>query len=106
MAQKYSRLLQINPDNNNAFELRNSILAEYFAMSKRQEHIVDAEGNRDPSISMTIGIDGVKLSKVQRFLWDLSEKVVLDKFIFTESLADTGYVFDCSKAQGTRERKC
>ena len=106
VAQKYSRLLQINPDNNNAFELRNSYLEDYFAESKRQELIVDAEGNRDPTISMTIRIDGVKLSKVQRFLWDLSEKVVLDKFTFTESLADSGYVFDCSKAQGTREWKC
>ena len=104
VAQKYSRLLYINPDNDNVFVLRNSYLEEYFAISRRQEHIVDAEGNRDPKISMTIRIDGVKLSKVQRFLWDLSEKVVLDKFTFTNSLTDSGYVFDSPKAKGTRAR--
>ena len=88
VTQKYSKLLYVNPGN--FFQMKNSYLEEYFADSKRQEHIVDAEGTRDPKISMTIKIDGVKLSKVQRFLWDLSEKVVLDKFMFTESLADSG----------------
>lgn len=96
--QKYSRLLDINPENNNVFVLKNSYLEEYFAIPRRQEQIVDAEGNRDPKISMTIRIDGVKLSKVQRFLWDLSEKVVLDKFTFTDSLTDSGYVFDYCRA--------
>lgn len=101
--QKYFKLLEINKDNNNSFVLRNSYLEDYFAISKRQEHVVDAEGNLDPKISMTIRIDGVKLSKVQRFLWDLSEKVVLDKFTFTDSLTDSGYVLDCSKAYPRRE---
>lgn len=41
---------------------------------------------------MEIKIDRVKLSKVQRFLWDLSEKAVFDKFEFTESLSSQGSI--------------
>ena len=87
VAQRYSQLLQINPDTN-YFEMRNNDLEEYFRNSQRQYSKFDSEGSLDPKISMTIRVDGVKLSKVQRFLWDLSEKVVLDKFSFTSSLTD------------------
>lgn len=90
VGQKYSRLLHINPDNDNVFEMRNSYLEEFFKNSKRQENKSDAGSNNDPKISMTITIDGVKLSKVQRFLWDLSEKVLLDKFTFRNNLTDPG----------------
>lgn len=87
VAQRYSQLLQINPDTN-CFEIRNSDLEDFFRNSQRQDSKSESEGSLDPRISMTISIDGVKLSKVQRFLWDLSEKVVLDKFTFTSSLTD------------------
>ena len=87
VAQRYSQLLQINPDTN-YFEMRNSDLEEFFRNSQRKDTKNDSDGSLDPRISMTIKVDGVKLSKVQRFLWDLSERVVLDKFTFTSSLTD------------------
>ena len=83
--QRYSQLLLINP-NTNCFEMRKPDLEDYFQKSQRQDIKVDSEGSLDPRISMTITVDGVKLSKVRRFLWDLSEKVVLDRFTFTSSL--------------------
>ena len=82
MDQKYSGLLQISEDGH--FEMRNGHLEEFFRKSKREKPETDVEARDDPKISMTIKIDHVKLSKVQRFLWDLSEKVVLDKFLFTD----------------------
>ena len=87
VAQRYSQLLQINPDTN-YFEMRNSDLEQFFQNSQRKDTKNDSDGSLDPRISMTIKVDGVKLSKVQRFLWDLSERVVLDKFTFTSSLTD------------------
>ncbi|CAF9936907.1 MAG: hypothetical protein HETSPECPRED_010494 [Heterodermia speciosa] len=83
--QRYSQLLLINP-NTNFFEMRNSDLEDYFRNSRRQHIKVDSESSLDPRISMNITIDGVKLSKVRRFLWDLSENVILDRFTFTSSL--------------------
>ena len=83
--QRYSQLLLINP-NTNCFEMRKPDLDEYFRKSQRQDNEVDSEGSLDPKITMSITVDGVKLSKVRRFLWDLSEKVVLDKFPFTSPL--------------------
>ena len=94
VGQKYSRLLHINPDTFNVFEMRTTYLEEFFQNSKRQEYgfvagiTNDAKINNDPKISMSITIDGVKLSKVQRFLWDLSEKALFDRFRLTDSLTD------------------
>ena len=44
------------------------------------------DGKDDPKISLTITVDHVNLSKMQRFFWDLSEDIVLDQFNFTKSL--------------------
>ncbi|KAL8822530.1 MAG: hypothetical protein Q9191_006735 [Dirinaria sp. TL-2023a] len=86
VARKYSKLLQIDTDNNNTFWMKNDYLEDFFVKSKRQKQEIDTNEVNDPRISMTITIDHVKLSKIQRFFWDLSEKIVLDKFAFTSSL--------------------
>ncbi|KAL9102531.1 MAG: hypothetical protein Q9163_002340 [Psora crenata] len=57
-------------------------LGDFFMDSQRQSEKTEVEGNGDPKISVTITIDQVKFSKVQRFFWDFSEKLYLDKFDF------------------------
>ena len=87
VAQRYSKFFRTD---DNVFEMRNAYLENFFRDSKRKNQLRDAEGNDDPKISMKITIDHVNLSKVQRFFWDLSEKVVFDKFEFTNSLTSLG----------------
>ena len=90
VARKYSKLLQIDTDNSNFFMMKNAYLEDYFRNSKREKQEIEMDGVNDPRISMTITIDHVKLSKVQRFFWDLSEKIVLDKFAFSTALTSPG----------------
>ncbi|MCJ1368888.1 hypothetical protein MMC20_000095 [Loxospora ochrophaea] len=90
IVQKYSQLLRIDQDeldDSSYLKLRNSDLEDFFRKSKREKDNTDTKENHDPRISMTITIDQVKLSKVQRFFWDLSEEVVLHKFAFTAPLS-------------------
>lgn len=87
VAQKYSGLLKIE-SNTNFFVMSNSDLEPFFNDTKRKTKQLDMEGNDDPKISMKIEIDHVNLSKAQRFFWDLSEKIVLEKFAFTNSLVE------------------
>ena len=91
VARKYSKLLLIDTDNNNFFKMKSTYLEDFFRNSTREKQEIDTDGVNDPKISMTITIDHVKLSKVQRFFWDLSEKVVLDKFAFSNSLTSPGH---------------
>ena len=85
---KYSKIFDFNSEEGNIVSVRSSDLEEYFQGSKRVKRRAQADIDDDPTISMTISIKNLKLSKVQRFFWDLSEKVVLDKFEFTNSLND------------------
>lgn len=85
VTQKYSMLLHVNADDN-YFEMKNYYLEEFFRNSKREIQELERDANDDPRISMTISIDNVKRSQVQRFFWDLSEQIIMDKFEFTKSL--------------------
>ena len=85
IAQKYYKILRIEAGNadDQFVQVRTTDLETFFCNTKRQKRVNgDVESNDDPKISMTIKIDHVRLSKVQRFFWDLSEKIVLDKFTF------------------------
>ncbi|KAI9657615.1 MAG: hypothetical protein M1821_002791 [Bathelium mastoideum] len=82
--EKFSKVLRVT--SGGTLEPKDWDLDDFFEKSKRVKERDDLKKNDDPSISMTININNVKLSKVQRFFWDLSEKIVLDKFAFTESL--------------------
>ncbi|KAL9594253.1 MAG: hypothetical protein Q9219_007134 [cf. Caloplaca sp. 3 TL-2023] len=90
--QKFSKLLKIEPENGRhdytALEMRDDDLEFYFRDTPRTVSKMDSEGNSDPRISMTITIDHVNVSKVQRFLWDLSENIVFERFPFKESVTD------------------
>lgn len=83
---KYSKLLKIVPNNAlpdcSALEIKNDDLRNYFRQSKRGKANMDRD---DPKISMTITIHRASIPNVQRFLWDLSEKVNFDKFKFKSS---------------------
>lgn len=84
VAQKYSGIIKYEPDYD-WFEIRNAQMEAFFMNSRRETKRLDVQGNDNPKISMKIEIDHVDLSTVQRFFWDLSEKVVLEKFVFTKS---------------------
>ena len=97
--EKYYKLLEVRKGSELGFGLNgveefdlvcltNSEIDPYFRGQKREKRESDAEASDDPTISMTITIKNVRLSKVQRFFWDLSEKVVIDKFNFANSLKD------------------
>lgn len=88
--QKYFRLLQISPDRGGVFDMKDTYLEDFFRNSKRESQESDSDTSSDPKISMTLSIDHVRLSQVQRFFWDLSEKIVLDRFAFVHSLTDRG----------------
>ena len=88
VAQKYSRIIEYDRDYN-VFEIRNAEMEAFFMNSRRETKRLDMQGNDNPKISMKIEIDHVDLSTVQRFFWDLSEKVVLEKFVFTKSQTET-----------------
>ena len=87
VAQKYSGLLKIEPSTD-VLVMSNADLEPFFKDTKREIKKLDMEENDDPKISMKIEIDHVNLSKVQRFFWDLSEKIVLERFAFTTSLVE------------------
>ena len=84
VAQKYSGIMKYEPDYS-WFEIKNAEMEAFFMNSRRETKRLDVQGNDNPKISMKIEIDHVDLSTVQRFFWDLSEKVVLEKFEFTKS---------------------
>lgn len=80
VVRKYSKLLQIGEDG--IFMMRDGDLEKFFRESKPYRQELDTEENDDPKISMTITIDHVQHSKLQRFFWDLSEKMIFDRFEF------------------------
>ncbi|KAL8831997.1 MAG: hypothetical protein Q9170_005059 [Blastenia crenularia] len=86
---KYSKLLKIEPDNaqhtGNALEMRNADLEDFFSASLRERLDHESNASHDAKISLTIKIDLATTSQIQRFLWDLSEKTTLDKFLFASS---------------------
>ena len=84
VAQKYSGIIKYEPDYG-WFEIRNAEMEAFFTNSRRETKRLGVQRNDIPKISMKIEIDHVDLSTVQRFFWDLSEKVVLEKFEFTKS---------------------
>ena len=97
--KKYSKLFEIKKGFEKGFEygnarsanlvlLKNDEIATYFREQKREIREADIEADDDPTISMTITIKNAKVSKVQRFFWDLSEKVVIDRFNFVNSLTN------------------
>lgn len=89
---KYSQLLQVvSEDDDSCIYLKSEKYDDVegaFSKVARPKKADVSETDNDPRITMSININNVKLSKVQRFLWDLSEKVVLDKFEFTKSFND------------------
>lgn len=84
---KFFKLIRIDGDGD--FALRDSEMEDYFRKSPRLKQSDHEDGYSDePRISMQISVTNAKISQVQRFLWDLSEKVVLDKnFMFNKPLA-------------------
>ena len=88
--EKYSKLLDVRPDNDDdpILYIKNSDVEDFFRKSGRDDQPANSEANDDPKISMNITINNVDASKVQRFFWDLSEKMVFDKFPFTDSSPD------------------
>ena len=106
--ERYFRLLEFKdgaevgyPDSD-ILRLRNDDIETYFSNQKREKRLADAEASDDPTISMTIEIRNARLSKIQRFFWDLSEKVVIDKFSFAESLTNIGEMatISANRAEG------
>ncbi|KAL9113305.1 MAG: hypothetical protein Q9227_002640 [Pyrenula ochraceoflavens] len=81
---KYSRLLEIEPESKSILP-KNFDIIGYFQNTKRVKREAESETDNDPKISMTISINNVKRSQVQKFFWDLSERIVLDKFQFIAS---------------------
>ncbi|KAI4198228.1 MAG: hypothetical protein LQ350_005390 [Teloschistes chrysophthalmus] len=80
--EKYRSILQIDSDNG-FVKTKDDEFVDFFQELERQTDNEDAEN--DPKISMTIHIDRGNQSQVQRFFWNLTEKVLLDKFPFTAS---------------------
>lgn len=80
---KYRSILQT--DEYGSVKEKNDGFVEFFQKSIRERKLDNEDAKNDPKISMTIKIDRVNQSQVQRFFWDLSEKVLLDKFAFTAS---------------------
>ncbi|KAL8764972.1 MAG: hypothetical protein Q9194_006748 [Teloschistes cf. exilis] len=85
--EKYRSILQIDSDGSGFVKTKNDEFVDFFQESIRERQVDNEDGENDPKISMTINIDRVNQSQVQRFFWDLSEKVLLDKFAFTASTA-------------------
>ena len=81
VTQTYFKIVYINETLGSRFEMRDPDLGTHFREAQRP----DSKEPDDPMISMSIQIHHVKLSSVQRFFWDLGEKVVLNKFSFTSS---------------------
>ena len=86
ITSKYSSILQIHNEAGvmSSVRIRNEDFQIYFGNSPRRRKPTAQieEGNTDPKISMTIRIDSIPLSKVQRFFWDLNEELVMNKFSF------------------------
>ncbi|KAI4239674.1 MAG: hypothetical protein LQ352_007783 [Teloschistes flavicans] len=82
--QKYRSILQINSGEYGVVRT-NDEFVDFFLESTRERQGATEDAENDPKISMTIKIDRVNQSQVQRFVWDLSEKALLDKFAFTAS---------------------
>ncbi|KAL8691994.1 MAG: hypothetical protein Q9218_002886 [Villophora microphyllina] len=82
VGEKYRSILEIDPDND-CLRMKNGDFEDFFWDSIREPQSAGKDTEEDPKISMTVKIDHVSRSHVQRFFWDLSEKVVLDKFAFT-----------------------
>ena len=112
--QRYSKLLKIEPENtrhdHSALEMRDADFESYFRGMKREIQEIGTDGNDDPKISMTITIDHVNLSKVQRFFWDLSENIVFERFPFNKAVTNLEQTTQISAdfAQGhlTLARRC
>ncbi|KAL9577614.1 MAG: hypothetical protein Q9212_006252 [Teloschistes hypoglaucus] len=83
--EKYHSILQIDSDDDGNVKTKNYDFVEFFQKSIRERKVDIEDAENDPKISMTIQIDRVNQSQVQRFFWDLSGKVLLDKFQFTAS---------------------
>ncbi|MCJ1334433.1 hypothetical protein MMC10_011143 [Thelotrema lepadinum] len=107
--ERYFRVLEIKDGAEIGFapdlkilRLRNDDIENYLCNQKRGKREADAEANDDPTISMTIEIKNARLSKIQRFFWDLSEKVVIDKFSFADSLTNMGEMatISANRAEG------
>lgn len=80
--KKFYRLLQVKKDN--TVRMRNDELQEFFVLSQRPKLLDDTEGIHDPRISLSITVEKMKLSQVQRFFWDFTEKVQHDNKFMIE----------------------
>ena len=98
VAQKYSDIIRYEPEYK-LFEISNAEMGALFMNSRRDTTRLDGQANDNPKISMKIEIDHVDLSTVQRFFWDLSEKVVLERFVFTKSQTEAAQPFKISASQ-------
>ncbi|KAF2228666.1 hypothetical protein EV356DRAFT_457297 [Viridothelium virens] len=84
--QKYNKILEVDGDND--IVVRDWGFCEFFESSKWRRHEEELEKNAEPTVSMTIRLNNVELPKAQRFFWDLSEKMMFDKFSFATPSTD------------------
>ncbi|MCJ1442562.1 MAG: hypothetical protein MMC23_003058 [Stictis urceolatum] len=87
LRDKYAKVLEID---SNGDVRAISLVEEFLSKTKRTKLRTDSEGDDEPTISLTINIQRVKLSKVQRFSWGLNEHATLDKFGFEKAFVDAG----------------
>lgn len=104
LKEKYSKVLEIrlNDHIGNKAVYANADITDFLRKLKRVKVENGGKTANEPSISMTINVNNVKLSTVRRFFWDLSELVVLDKFAFTEAFGGlkARKVIGTNKAEG------
>ena len=84
ISQKYSDLLRIEEKNGKIYIYPTTDDVEIYFRNLERRKGEDQPGNDDPQISMTIEIKNVNRSQVRRFFWDLSKKIVLEDFEFTD----------------------
>ncbi|KAL6713600.1 hypothetical protein ACLMJK_009065 [Lecanora helva] len=93
VGQKYGKILRIEQDviydDDKLVKIKNSELEDFFRDSKRENIDCNIEKDNDPRISMTISIDHVRLSQVQRFFWRVNEDMTFDKTAFASPLSDS-----------------
>ncbi|KAL9082575.1 MAG: hypothetical protein Q9165_008855 [Trypethelium subeluteriae] len=85
--QKYDKILEVDSDND--LVVRDLDVCDFFLSSKWIRHEEELEKNAEPTISMTIRLNHVEFPKAQRFFWDLSERMMFDKFSFAAPTTDS-----------------
>ena len=88
IAQKYPDLLRIDKSNEKIYILPRTEDVVWYLRGLARSKGDDRVGVADSLISMSIGIKNAKRSQVRKFFWDLSKKVVLEDFEFTDSTVD------------------